>query len=178
MGNVIRRLAASAAVLAAGCSAPAPPPPEAPPPDGPPIAYTGWPALTAEPVRVPEHLFSLCVMHPEHARRGPHFAPAVRYYVNPDGYAAVVGTVGPVPAGTTVVKAKFWKDDEPASAVAAMVKREPGYDPGFGDWEYVYSSRDGDGTWKTERGKLANCRACHHGAKETDFLFRTYAKKK
>jgi hypothetical protein len=172
--EAMRRLAILAAALAAGCSAPAAPDP---PPDGPPIDYAGWPALSDEPVRVPEATFSFCVVHPEKARRGPHFAPAVRYFVNPDGFAAVTGGDGPVPVGTTVVKEKWWKDDQPIDAVAAMVKKEPGYDPRFGDWEYVYARRNEGGTWATERGKLDNCRACHHGAKETDFLFRTYRKK-
>ena len=169
----MRHTVVAFAVLAAGCGQHVP----TATPNGPPIDYAGWPALTAEPVRVPENLFTYCRRHPEEERRGPHFVPAVRYYANPSGYAAVAETTGPVPVGTTVVKEKFRKDDEPASAVAAMVKREAGYDPEFGDWEYVYSRRTDDGTWATERGKLDNCRACHHGAKETDYLFRTYRKK-
>jgi hypothetical protein len=126
---------------------------------------------------VSKHLFSYCRTTPELERLGPHFAPAVRYYANPVAFAAISEGTVPAPVGTTVVKEKFWKEGEPATAVAAMVKHEPGYDPEFGDWEFVYASRNEDGTWKTERGKLDNCRACHHGTKETDFLFRTYRKK-
>jgi hypothetical protein len=164
-------------LVAGGCSGQASQAPQPAPPSGTPIEYAGWPSLTSEPVRVSEHLFAMCVETPEMKRLGPHFAPVVRYYANPDGLAAVSGGTAPVPVGTTVVKEKFWKDGEPVTGVAAMVKREAGYDPGFGDWEYVYSWRNPGGPWTTERGKLDNCRACHHGAKETDFLFRTYRQK-
>src|SRR5437868_1710204 len=119
-------------LLAAGCrESVSQAPPEPPTPAGPPIDYASWPALTPEPVRVPEHLLRLCVRPPEAERRGPHFAPAVKYYANPEAFAAVAAATGTVPVGTTVVKEKFWTDGGPATAVAAMVKREVGYDPGF-----------------------------------------------
>jgi hypothetical protein len=141
-----------------------------------PIEYAGWPALT-EPMQTPNAIALYCSRTHEVDQRGPHNMPAVRYFANPEGFDAVARGDSLVAVGTTVVKEKLWKPGEPASAVAAMVKREAGYDPEFGDWEYVYSQRNDDGTWKTERGKLDNCRACHHGTKETDFLFRTYRKK-
>jgi hypothetical protein len=77
-----------------------------------------------------------------------------------------------MPAGATVVKVKWWVEEGEPHAYAAMIKREPGYDPAHGDWEYVYETF-GEAA-KVERGKLENCIACHKLAKDRDYLFRDY----
>jgi len=52
-----------------------------------------------------------------------------------------------------------------------MVKRQPGYNPKVGDWEFAVVSRDG----KTEAsGKLPNCMSCHMTRPDSDFVFRSY----
>ena len=87
-----------------------------------------------------------------------------------------------IPVGTTVLKEKLYLDKEgkelrPAH-YAAMIKREPGYDAGNGNWEYVYAMKAESGPgWTVDRGKLATCTDCHRNAKSTDYLFRTYLKK-
>jgi hypothetical protein len=53
-----------------------------------------------------------------------------------------------------------------------MVKREPGYDPAHGDWEYVYAGADKAVT----RGRLDSCIDCHFQVADKDYLFRTYLK--
>ena len=82
----------------------------------------------------------------------------------------------PVPAGTVVVKEKYpeYSPNTPPVAVAAMVKREPGYDPENGDWEYAYEQRWPEAERKVVRGKLRSCIDCHQGARDTDYLFRPY----
>jgi hypothetical protein len=142
-----------------------------------PFDYAGWPALTAEPVRVDVQMFSYCRVPRELQQRGPHGVPIARYLVSPASADAVRSGAAPVPVGTTVVKEKRWEGNGQPTAVAAMVKREPGYDPGNGDWEYVYTFQPAEGQWATERGKLASCIDCHRNAREKDYLFRTYLKK-
>jgi Cytochrome P460 len=54
-------------------------------------------------------------------------------------------------------------------ALGIMSKREPGFDPGNGDWDYGY--------WEAGPGLLrspaqaAHCGGCHTGAADTDFVF-------
>jgi hypothetical protein len=179
-GDAVKRFLLLAAALSAGC---AETPPTAPQPPAPPIDHTGWPALTAEPVRQPRQLFYFCAPPTELTRLGPHGVPSARYYTNPAGLDAVRRGDVPVPVGTTVLKEKRWADDDGREGVpvafAAMVKREPGYDPADGDWEYVYwpVNHAESGPPPVERGRLATCIDCHRNAKATDYLFRTYLKK-
>jgi hypothetical protein len=52
-----------------------------------------------------------------------------------------------------------------------MIKRQPGYNPKAGDWEFAVVSPGG----KTEAsGKLANCMSCHTTRPDADFIFRSY----
>ena len=157
-------------VVVAGCG------PAAVRPDAPPLDFTGWPALTPQPVTLDGGLFAFCIELPEQKRLGPHFVPRVRYLVNPAGEAAVRDGRLPVPVGTTVVKVKAWPEEFGHSEwFAAMVKREAGYDPDNGDWEYL-TARQETGRWTTERGRLTECASCHRQAARTDFLFRGYLK--
>lgn len=146
-----------------------------------PIDYAGWPSLTKDPVRVSPEIFTMCrapVVAPNTVARGPHLAPSVRYFVNPENETVVKAGTNPVPVGTTIVKEKWWREDALApDAYAAMIKREPGYDPVHGDWEYVYVTKDETEKRIVERGKLTSCINCHRNAKTTDYLFRTYLKK-
>jgi hypothetical protein len=147
------------------------------------IDYSGWPEVTKGPIRIDPQLFNLC-RHVTRAEmqqygaegRGPHTVPAVRVYAN-DVAATHLreDRGGSLPTGAAIVKEKWWneKDNRPA-AYAAMIKKEPGYDPEHGDWEYVYVSLGEKTT--VERGRLESCRDCHAGAVAKDYLFRTYLK--
>jgi hypothetical protein len=75
-----------------------------------------------------------------------------------------------------VVKEKYpqYSPNAKPVAVAAMTKREPGYDPGNGDWEYAYEQRWPEQEAKTVRGKLDACIDCHQGVRDKDYLFRSY----
>jgi hypothetical protein len=182
----MRRLAIGlVAVLAAGCgvnssatfSVATPATPE----DRGPIDYAGWPTLTREPVRVSPEFFAFCrppVDTPNTVARGPHLAPTVRYHVNPESEVVVKAGTSPVSVGTTIVKEKWLRKDADApEAYAAMIKREVGYDPENGDWEYLYVTKDEHGKRTIDRGKLASCINCHRIAKDRDYLYRTYLTK-
>jgi hypothetical protein len=105
----------------------------------------------------------------------PHHVPALRYFVSPAHANAVKAGQQPYPVGTTIVKEKLASAEaEKPFAVAAMVKRDAGYDPDHGDWEYVYTTL-GEKP-ETQRGKLESCIQCHRIKKEEDYLYRTYLK--
>jgi hypothetical protein len=135
--------------------------------------------LADDPFPVPEVSFTVCTIPPDliegTERRGPHFRPAIRLFANGVAADAIArrnsGFVMPV--GSIIVKLKLRNADAKIpEAVAAMVKREPGFSTASGDWEYVYaSSRSSVGL---HRGALANCARCHRKAAATDHLFLNY----
>jgi hypothetical protein len=137
--------------------------------------YAGWAAMTAEPIRVPAALFALCGTPPEEMQLGPHFTPAIKVYANPVAAAALRGgKVTHLPRGSALVKEKWLDPDkEPPTEYAAMVKREPGYDPEHGDWEYVFTLVTEPGR-QIQRGRMATCIACHKNAAARDYVFGTY----
>jgi hypothetical protein len=56
--------------------------------------------------------------------------------------------------------------------VIAMVKRENGFSPETGDWEFLMF--DGQTLSLTMRETVGSCAACHAQAKQTDWSFRSY----
>jgi hypothetical protein len=156
------------------------------------FAYSGWKSFSEEPINLaPDELFMVCApigeTPEELAKRiererkrffGPH-APSVRYFANESAWVHLRedGT-GPLPSGATIVKEKWLSNSDGLRALiayAAMIKREPGYDPDRGDWEYVYVELTDDGE-RVQRGKLQTCIDCHARARPTDYLFRTHLK--
>jgi hypothetical protein len=104
----------------------------------------------------------------------PHLQKFVNVFVNERGRRAMLEELKPrFPAGSLVVKEKLDRRDaaEP-ELLTAMYKREAGFDPEGGDWEYMVL--DGQGREVRARGKLESCRACHQAAADTDFVTRDY----
>jgi hypothetical protein len=150
------------------------------------IDFANWPAATdgafdvsprvarACEVYAPPTIPSVWAQNGGEKRHGPHFQHRIVVRVNPDAIEAFKEVGTPLPVGTTVVKEKhtdiFAK--EPAAEYGAMVKREPGYDPAHGDWEYVYVVLKPEK--RVSRGRLESCVECHAHAKDQDHLFRTY----
>jgi hypothetical protein len=105
---------------------------------------------------------------------GPHRGKYISVYVNDVGVRSMTREKGTeFPPGSIIVKEKFaQREGETAELMTAMVKREPGFNPESGDWEYFVLA--GSGTEIQARGKLENCMACHVPQKEWDYTFRTY----
>jgi hypothetical protein len=138
--------------------------------------FKSWAEINHDPVRMADRLALLCVAPgPEHSQANPHDAGYVKSYVNPLGAAMMRKRAGAFPVGSQVVKEKH--DQTPTGEISVytmMTKREKGFNPKGGDWEYaVY---DGKGELK-EKGKIARCMSCHQEAKakERDFIFAEYA---
>lgn len=151
-------------------------------------SYRTWKRVNTSPARIASQLASLCsiptpAMVKEDAAN-PHFGPVkpndpfrerwINVYVNPIGAPEMAVEQSPIfPIGSTIVKEKL-----PNAAsmkpelLTIMRKREPGYDPGHGDWEYTVM--DGAGARIQAQGRLQNCRSCHAKQRRSDFVFRNY----
>ncbi len=163
-------------LLLAGCQSGTPPAPE---PDlVEPVTFSTWPSVTDKPVQVSPNLWADCSgPTPEEAaetkRHGPHASYSIVVRVSPEAFAPF-REGKPLPTGAVVVKEKYADGlaSGPLYEYAVMVKREPGYDPGGGDWEYDYVTLVPER--KVARGRLAACAGCHVSARERDYLFRSY----
>jgi hypothetical protein len=158
-------------------------PPPAPAPDiGDPATFSSWPRVTERPVAVSTAFWMDCRLPtPEQARagqqeakaHGPHAKHFVVVRVSPDAVAEF-REGRPLATGAVVVKEKYIDAVAagPLQEYAVMVKREAGYDPGAGDWEYAYVTLTP--VRVVSHGRLAECAGCHASARERDYLFRSY----
>lgn len=97
-------------------------------------------------------------------------------YVNDVGLTAMTQEINPVfPVGTIIVKEKFRLPEGGEltfTALGIMIKREAGFNPEGGDWEYIY--------WEppdapvTGVAQMAHCQSCHIEQRDTDSVFRPY----
>ena len=144
--------------------------------------FSNWPSVTDMPFPIRPYLWTDCIgptleevraMDAEAKGNGPHATYSIIVRVSPEEIAPF-REGKPLPTGAVVVKEKY-VGVPPVGQLhgyAVMTKREAGYYPEGGDWEYEYVSLVPE--WKETRGRLANCAACHASAKERDFLFRSY----
>jgi hypothetical protein len=175
---------------ATGCNKdnPTPAKTSSPPAETFPIDYANWPQLTEQPVNIPLAVMMDCRApqpSPEFTygpHYGDHFQYSVRYFVNPTSESAVRKAGTALPIGTTIVKEKLTSDKAKEkgklTAIAAMVKREPGYAKEQGDWEYMYAEIPAaEKSMKVTKGQIATCVECHTKSWQSDYLFRTYLRK-
>jgi len=140
--------------------------------------YRGWARVNPVPAVFHSHIAIQCYMPPpaqlKLEEQSPHRDKFVTVYVNGAGRRAMLEELRPrFPVGSLVVKEKLTTRDSPEpELLTAMYKREAGYDPEGGDWEYMVL--DGRGQEVRARGKLENCRACHQAYPDTDFVSRNY----
>src|SRR5262245_50971608 len=104
--------------------------------------FADWPKAMEHPWSVKKPVGYLCDPAPKNGivGGGPHDNMAIVVRTNPEALAAFKKGTAPMPVGTVVIKEKH---SDPTgrsapSAYGAMIKREPGYDPEHGDWEYLY----------------------------------------
>ncbi|MGC4007280.1 MAG: cytochrome P460 family protein [Pirellulales bacterium] len=121
----------------------------------------------------------------------PHLSHNIHVYVSPAAKETLVSGQGVYPVGTYLLKeklpwpsaaelAKATNQPHPADPDAGrtpelftgMLKREAGYNPDCGDWEFFVVS--GDARQVLARGKIDSCVDCHKDYKATDFVTRAY----
>jgi hypothetical protein len=114
----------------------------------------------------------------------PHGDKFIHVYGNELAIAPLWDRLATFPVGSLILKEKLPAlpvDASTSGEVTAgatpelftgMLKREKGYWPEHGDWEYF--TLDGALSRVTSRGKLASCAKCHNDVPEQDFVFRDY----
>jgi hypothetical protein len=140
--------------------------------------YKGWTRVNPEPAVFHSRLAFMCALPSEaqlrRERENLHLNKFVTVYVNDAGRRAMFEELKPrYPAGSLIVKEKLpARDAKEPELLTVMYKREAGYDPEGGDWEYLVL--DGRGKEVRARGKLESCRACHQEYAQADFVSRNY----
>lgn len=140
--------------------------------------YRNWTLVNPKPVYISSRVDIMCAMPTAKMRadeaRNPHMRKLISVYVNEQGRRAMMNERKPkFPVGSVIVKEKLLPDKEgEPELLTVMVKRERGFNPESGDWEYMVVN--GTGTKAEARGKLENCQSCHIPMKDTDFVYRDY----
>lgn len=143
---------------------------------------TLWTQVNAEPYRLSLAVDLLCRAptaddYRDSRRDNPHGASYITVYVNNVGRKAMFAKEGQrFPEGSIIVKEKIGSHPEPRTPrlYTLMRKREAGYNPTVGDWEFAVVGANG--TDLLAQGKLDNCQGCHRGKSDSDYVFRPYLK--
>ena len=140
--------------------------------------YRSWHPQTDEPVDVSSYIFALCRLP---TLKEQTFAESehgkyrrLQDWANDAAVAGIAGDAGShvFAEGAAIVKEKYVPNNEGALELVArgfMIKRELGFDPARGDWDYAY--------WEPSLGILHTeeqsqyCGGCHLGAGSTDSVF-------
>lgn len=143
--------------------------------------YKKWKKANPKPVLLSTSLDLLCrgVMPEEreyYQKESPHFDRYITVYVNPIGENSMMNG-GAFPVGSIIVKEKeagitMLKPDGPVLLNTVMIKREKGYNPECGDWQFA--AIDGFTAKLNGDGKLESCMFCHKDQARKDFVYRTY----
>ena len=134
--------------------------------------YRQWTLVNPTPQLMEPASAISCAIYP--TKQNPHFNKYVSVFVNSVGREAMMTKLNPkFPVGSMIVKEKLDKaDSTKPDLLTAMIKREPGYNPESGDWEFLVL--DGPASKIEERGKLTRCSSCHQPYEKSDFVTRTY----
>lgn len=135
--------------------------------------YKQWTRVNPEPARMLAAVSRLCGIATL-AGPNPHSDKYITVYVNATGTHAMMEEKTPhFPQGSVIVKEKLTTSKSlTPELLTVMVKRERGYNPESGDWEYIVF--DGTGQSVQQRGKLEKCQSCHLMEKDTDYVSRKY----
>jgi hypothetical protein len=112
---------------------------------------------------------------------GPHADGLIKVFMNEQAAEAFGEEKRSYAVGSVVVKQKLSAggsvtgDSEPLhqTGIGGMIKRDPGYDPQHGDWEYFYT----DDETPLQSGRIGNCVDCHENASDRDYVFGTWPHK-
>lgn len=138
--------------------------------------YQNWTKVNPQPVLIGSPQVSILCGRPITFDRkreliSPHEDKLITVYVNEIGRQAMMTELKPqFPVGSVIVKEKLSpekRSGEP-ELLTVMIKREHGFNPGVGDWEFM--AANGAGTTVDARGKLESCQACHVMMKKRDFI--------
>lgn len=133
--------------------------------------------VTEQPLQIIDPRVLVSCQPPNLIPVSPHEGTWIHVLVNPDPEAVKIikSGKGIYPEGTIILKQKFLDAEaKQTEFYTGMRKREKGYNPEVGDWEFF--TLDRTCTKVTARGKIDSCMDCHANWKETDFVSRKYLK--
>ena len=144
--------------------------------------YRSWTKVNAEPIYMEPMVAALCVPTPRKwGSDSPHLTRYFNVYVNAIGKKAMFAKrPSRFPAGTIIVKEKFpanpnsklqTLNSKSPELLTIMVKREKGFNPKCGDWEFRTASGGGE---LHPRASVEHCISCHVAMPEYDYTYRTY----
>ena len=141
---------------------------------------SGWTQVNPQPYYISSQVDIQCVApkpvdYERVRKQNPHASTYITVFVNAAGsFAMFANPPQRFPKGTVIVKRKFDQSSQNGTPILStiMIKRDAGYNPEAGDWEFAVVS--GDGKNVEAQGKLGNCMGCHASRRETDFVFRSY----
>ena len=136
--------------------------------------YRQWALVNPTPQLMEPRVSTDCAFPGGRQGPSPHENKYISVFVNSLGREEMMTKRHPkFPVGSMIVKEKLGSPDSTKpELLTAMIKREAGYDPEEGDWEYLVL--DGAASTIVERGKLTRCSGCHRPYKFSDFVTRTY----
>ncbi len=140
-----------------------------------------WIQVNSKPYYISAALDALCraptaANYEAERKKNPHAATYITVYVNNAGREAMFSKDASFPEGSIIVKKKVGNSSAGPTTLlyTLMRKRERGYNPLVGDWEFRVVS--GDGKQLEASGKIENCQGCHVRKRDSDFVFRPYLK--
>jgi hypothetical protein len=140
--------------------------------------YRRWTRVNPVPAVFHSRIATLCAAptatQTEMEAGNPHRDKFITVYVNEIGEHAMMREKRPrFPQGSVIVKEKLpSREGSSPELLTAMIKREPGYNPGSGDWEFM--ALDGSGREVRARGRLESCQSCHRSESHNDYVSRNY----
>lgn len=138
------------------------------------LKYKTWTVVNSEPVKLAPMVAAMCA-EVRGRSETPHKDSYIRVYVNEMGQEAMLTAKNPrFPVGTIVLKEKFsQKQSQTPEFFTIMLKREAGYNPRGGDWQYLIM---GAAKARIEKpADIERCQSCHSAwAERSDFISRTY----
>ncbi|MEK7950357.1 DUF5077 domain-containing protein [Luteolibacter soli] len=105
-------------------------------------------------------------------KSGPHAGAKYHVFANAPAALPLFDPWGKFPEGSLIVKEKLNPADDKTQLFTGMWKREQGYFPECGDWEFF--TVDGETSKIVERGKLVSCASCHEDFTKGDFVSKKY----
>ena len=141
--------------------------------------YRSWTKANPEPANMSFAVVVMCQMPTAKQQMSahsdsPHKDYYLTVYVNEVAKSGFLSKKNPkLPVGSVIVKEKLLsKDAKDPELLTAMIKREVGYDPEHGDWEYLVLN--GSGARVFGRGKISSCQSCHDGQRSEGYFYRNY----
>ena len=129
--------------------------------------------VTPQQVDMPNAVAARCSIDAILQPPNPHTAAKFHVFANDPAALPIFDPWAKFPEGSFIVKEKLGRDDGKTQLFTGMWKREKGYFPECGDWEFFTVDAAGDEI--VERGRIARCAKCHEEYEQGDHVSKIYA---